>query len=219
MGQPERSDVDRVAAYNNQRQEQYRASRLCQLLVDDTVSEETKKATLPLLQPWSNAFQRMTTARVQAEASRIQTDPDPELLALAMEHWQEEVGHNDILKRSRGGGDQVVWDPVIEAGAAWFIEQFRTLPGMQRAMLAHLVLEAGSLVFSQAGVRAFPHDEYFTKHDEDDVEHLEMGYRLLRSRSDWSVEEMVTIMDRGWQIITLVSDRIAECAVRDTATA
>ncbi len=205
-------DVERVARHNEQRQREYEASDLIRLLTDASTTDETKKAVLTYLQPWSNAFQRMISARVAFES-------DPELRALALEHQEEEIGHDKILARSRANDRQLVWDPVIEAGASWFVDQFAVLPGVQRAVLAHLALEAGSLVFSQAGTRAFPDDEYFDLHDEADVEHLEMGYELLRRRGDWTVDGVVEVLDRAWQVIGVVSDRIAERARRATVAA
>ncbi|MBE1502466.1 hypothetical protein H4696_009566 [Amycolatopsis lexingtonensis] len=205
-------DVERVARHNEQRQREYESSDLIRLLSDETTPPETRKAVLTYLQPWSNAFQRMISARVSFES-------DPELRALALEHQQEEVGHDKILARSRAEDRQQVWDPVIEMGASWFVDQFAILPGVQRAVLAHLALEAGSLVFSQAGTKAFPEDEYFELHDEADVEHLEMGYELLRRRGDWTDDAVIAVLDRAWQVIGVVSDRIAECARRDTVAA
>lgn len=205
-------DVARIARYNEQRQQEYESSELIRLLVDENTPGETKKAVLTYLQPWSNAFQRMISARVTFET-------DPALRTLALEHQQEEVGHDAILASSRAEDNRVVWDPVIEAGASWFVDQFAVLPGVQRAVLAHLALEAGSLVFSRAGTRAFPDDPYFTLHDEADEEHLEMGYRVLRQRTDWTEDDLVTVLDHAWQVITVVSDRIAECARRDTGAA
>lgn len=203
-------DIERIASYNEQRQREYESSELIRLLADENTTVETKKAVLTYLQPWSNAFQRMISARVTFET-------DPQLRTLALEHQQEEVGHDAILARSRADDQRLVWDPVIESGASWFVDQFAVLPGVQRAVLAHLALEAGSLVLSQAGTRAFPEDPYFTLHDEADAEHLEMGYRLLRSRSDWTADDLITLLDRAWQVIAVVSDRIAECARRDTS--
>ncbi|WP_410613391.1 hypothetical protein [Amycolatopsis sp. lyj-109] len=205
-------DVERVARHNEQRQREYEASDLIRLLTDENTTAETKKAVLTYLQPWSNAFQRMISARVTFES-------DPELRALACEHQAEEVGHDKILARSRADDRELVWDPVIEMGASWFVDQFAILPGVQRAVLAHLALEAGSLVFSQAGTKAFPDDEYFELHDEADVEHLEMGYEVLRRRTDWTPDAAITVLDRAWQVIGVVSDRIAECARRDAVAA
>jgi hypothetical protein len=203
-------DVERIARFNTERQREYASSALIRLLSDESTAAETKKAVLTYLQPWSNAFQRMISARVVFET-------DPALQALALEHQQEEIGHEKILARSRADDQRVVWDPVIEAGASWFVDQFAVLPGVQRAALAHLALEAGSLVLSQAGTKAFPGDEYFDLHDEADVEHLEMGYEVLRQRDDWTADAVVQVLDRAWQVIGVVSDRIAECARRDTS--
>ncbi|WP_422770464.1 hypothetical protein ACN28C_27765 [Plantactinospora sp. WMMC1484] len=203
-------DLQRVADYNTARQEEYESSRLIRLLADEATPDATKKAVLTYLQPWSNAFQRMISARVVFES-------DLALRTIALEHQREEIGHDEILARTRADDQRVVWDPVIEAGAAWFVDQFATLPGVQRAILAHLALEAGSLSLSKAGVRAFPDDAYFSLHDEADVEHLDMGYQILRQRTDWTSDEIVAVLDRAWQVITVVSDRIAECAIRDTA--
>jgi hypothetical protein len=203
-------DVERIARFNEERQRAYASSALIQLLSDESTPGETRKAVLTYLQPWSNAFQRMISARVVFET-------DPALQALALEHQQEEIGHDKILARSRADDRRVVWDPVIEAGASWFVDQFAVLPGVQRAALAHLALEAGSLVLSQAGTKAFPGDEYFDLHDEADVEHLEMGYEVLRQRSDWTADAVIQVLDRAWQVIGVVSDRIAECARRDTS--
>lgn len=203
-------DVDRIARHNEQRQQEYAASALIRLLADENTGEPTKKAVLTYLQPWSNAFQRMISARVTFES-------DPQLRALALEHQEEEIGHDKILARTRAEDTRLVWDPVIESGASWFVDQFAILPSVHRAVLAHLALEAGSLVLSQAGTKAFPDDPYFDLHDEADVEHLEMGYRLLRERSDWTLDELIVVLDRAWQVIGVVSDRIAECARRDTA--
>lgn len=205
-------DVERIARYNEQRQQEYASSELIRLLADENTGTETKKAVLTYLQPWSNAFQRMISARVAFET-------DPDLRTLALEHQQEEIGHDTILARSRADDRQLVWDPVIEAGASWFIEQLAVLPSVQRAVLAHLALEAGSLVLSQAGVQAFPDDDYFALHDEADAEHLEMGYAVLRQRDDWTADSLITVLDRAWQVIHVVSDRIAERARRESVVA
>ncbi|WP_198035227.1 hypothetical protein [Streptacidiphilus rugosus] len=201
-----------VADRNDQHVRAYSGSRLILLLEDPTTPAATKDAVLAHLAPWSNAFQRMIRVRAAFET-------DPQLRALALEHQQEEMGHNQILADSHHTGQTAGWDPVVEAGAAWFVDQLRTLPGLHRVVLAHLVLEAGSLTFSNAGSRAFPGNGYFALHDEADQEHIEMGYRLLAERQDWELRAVTDLLDRAWQIITMVSDRIAELALRDTAGA
>ena len=200
--------VTRVAEFNHQRQRQYAGSRLCRLLADQTTSPETKRAVLTYVQPWSNAFQRMINTRVEHET-------DPALRELAIQHRSEELGHDQILARSRGS-DDTVWDPVIETGASWFVHRFRTLPSVSRAVLAHLALEASSLTFSQVAVQAYPDDAYFELHNEADSEHLEMGYQVLRERTDWNEREIITLLADAWEVMTTVSDHIADRALADT---
>ncbi|MEU9391876.1 hypothetical protein AB0D86_17970 [Streptomyces sp. NPDC048324] len=199
-----------VADRNEEHVRAYRSSDLIVLLVDPTTPASTRDAVLTHVAPWSDAFQRMIDVRAAFET-------DPQLKELALQHRQEELGHNDILADSHRTGRTPGWDPVVEAGAAWFVEQFRTLPGLHRVVLAHLVLEAGSLTFSSAGSLAFPGNAYFALHDEADEEHIEMGYRLLAERPEWRLGEVIELLDRAWQIITMVSDRIAELARRDSA--
>lgn len=202
--------LQEVADRNGQHVRAYRANSLIALLEDPATSAATKNAVMAHVAPWSGAFQRMITVRAEFET-------DPQLKALAIEHQEEEVGHDGILAESHDTGRGAVWDPVIEAGAAWFVEQFRILPGLHKVVLAHLVLEAGSLTFSNAGSLAFPGNAYFALHDEADEEHIEMGYRLLAERQEWELGEVTELLDRAWQIINLVSDRIAELALRETA--
>ncbi|MET7477504.1 hypothetical protein ABZT17_24480 [Streptomyces sp. NPDC005648] len=199
-----------VADRNDQHVRAYRASSLIVLLEDPTTPAATKDAVMAQLAPWSNAFQRMISVRTMFET-------DPQLRELALRHQQEETGHHEILADSHEAARTPRWDPVVEAGAAWFVDQFRVLPGLHRVVLAHLVLEAGSLAFSNAGALAFPGNAYFALHDEEDEEHIAMGYRLLAERQEWRLGDVTELLDRAWQIITMVSDRIAELALRDTA--
>ncbi|WP_042375825.1 hypothetical protein [Streptacidiphilus melanogenes] len=199
-----------VADRNQQHIRAYRASNLIVLLEDPATPAATRNAVMAHVAPWSDAFQRMISVRATFET-------DPQLKELAVEHEQEELGHNKILADSHDTGRKAGWDPVVEAGAAWFVDQFRTLPGLHKVVLAHLVLEAGSLTFSNAGSLAFPGNAYFALHDEADEEHIEMGYRLLAERREWDLGEVIELLDHAWQIITMVSDRIAELAFRDSA--
>ncbi|GAA4215303.1 hypothetical protein [Actinocatenispora rupis] len=207
------SRVERVAEHNRRQQEAFAGSRLCRLLADDTTDPATKAAVTTYLQPWSDAFQRMITVRVEHET-------DPSLRALAIDHRDDETGHNKLLAASRahhGVDAPVVWDPVIEMGAAWIVDALRTLPGVLRAVLAHLAVESAALTFFTRVASTFPDDIYFQHHNDVDAEHVEMGYQVLRERTDWTEDEVVTLLDHAWQVMTIVADRIAERAVADAA--
>jgi hypothetical protein len=67
------------------------------------------------------------------------------------------------------------------------------------------------MIFHRAAYPALGDGEYFRLHAEGDEEHLEMGYRALAERPDWTVEEIKPVLDEGWTMMTLLCDRIAEC--------
>ncbi|MEV6632435.1 hypothetical protein AB0M54_16970 [Actinoplanes sp. NPDC051470] len=206
---PTAQDVERVNFFVEERAQDYRQSSFLTLLTDPDTPVETKKATLTYLQPWSNAYQRMISARVVHE-------PDDGLHALALLHQQEEIGHNIILHRSHPADGSTVFDPIIEACGSWYVDQLSSLPGVHKAAIAHLALEVGCLVMSEAGLVPFPDDAYFALHVVADADHVEMGYEMLRERTDWTADEVIAVLDRAWQVIGVASDRIAECARRDT---
>jgi quercetin dioxygenase-like cupin family protein len=164
-----------------------------------------REGLLDSLQPWSDAFQRLIAQRAAAEG-------DPVLGGLAWEHLKEELGHNRLLARSRSGRESAEWDPVVASVAAWFAERMSVASSVERTVLAHLVLEGSGLVFHQAAGKSFPGSAYFSEHSENDVEHLDMGYRALAGRTDWSVDQVFEILRQGWAMMTLLCDRIADRA-------
>jgi len=69
------------------------------------------------------------------------------------------------------------------------------------------------MVFHEAALPAFGDGEYFRLHDGAEAEHVDMGYRALATRRDWSVDEVLAILCEGWQMMTLLSDRVAQCGL------
>lgn len=199
--------VELVRAANQRHIDEYRRGALVSLVQDlDRQPESVRERLLDFLQGWSDAFQRIVTARVVAE-----TD-DPSRL-LAQEHLAEEQGHNQLLDRARAGRP-ARRDPVISAVSCWFVDRMSFAGSVERTVLAHLVLEASGMVFHAAALPAFGDSDYFRLHDGAEAEHLEMGYRALATRRDWSVDEVLAILCDGWQMMTLLSDRMAECGLR-----
>lgn len=201
------SAVDQVRAANQRHIDEYRRGPLVSLVQDlDRQHGSVRERLLDFLQGWSDSFQRVVTARVVAE-----TDDGSRLLA--QEHLAEELGHNRLLDRARAGRP-ARRDPVISAVSSWFIDRMSFAGSVERTVLAHLVLEASGMVFHAAALPAFGDVEYFRLHEGADAEHLDMGYRALATRRDWSVDEVLAILRDGWQMMTLLSDRVAECALR-----
>jgi hypothetical protein len=201
--------LQKVINSNREQMRRFAENSLVKLVRRPAISAEEKTRVLECLQPWSDTFQRVIALRVACESDRG-------LQALAQLHLAEEVNHNTLLAKTRSGEDgDGSWDPIISAAASWFVDQMLTRPGLERAVLAHLVLEGSGLVVLEAGCAAYPDSEYFALHSEADQEHLDMGYRLLEKRVDeWQVGEVLQLLDRGWQVMTLLCDRIAYSATR-----
>lgn len=199
--------VDLVRAANQRHIDEYRRSALVSLVQDlDRQPGLVRERLLDFLQGWSDAFQRIVTARVVAE-----TDDRSRLLA--QEHLAEEQGHNLLLHRARAARP-ARRDPVISAVCSWFVDRMSFAGSIERTVLAHLVLEGSGMVFHAAALPAFGDGEYFRLHDGAEAEHLDMGYRALAARRDWSVDDVLAILRDGWEMMTLLSDRIAECGLR-----
>jgi len=200
------SAVELVRAANQRHIDEYRRGALVSLVQDlDRQPGSVRERLLDFLQGWSDAFQRVVTARVVAE-----TDDGSRLLA--QEHLAEEHGHNRLLDRARAGRP-ARRDPVISAMSSWFVDRMSFAGTIERTVLAHLVLEASGMVFHEAALPAFGDGEYFRLHDGAEAEHVDMGYRALATRRDWSVDEVLAILCEGWQMMTLLSDRVAQCGL------
>lgn len=195
-----------VRALNEQYLRAYRDSALVQLVSDvQAHPPAVRERLLDHLQYWSDAFQRVITARVAAETEEAARE-------LAELHQAEEAGHHLLLAEERDGRP-AAWDPVIAATGAWFVDQMTTLDSPGRTVLAHLVLEGSGLAFHTAALPAFPDSRYFQLHSDADLAHLELGYQALTERQDWAVDQVSGVLREGWQLITLLSDRIAERAL------
>ncbi|MEV5651912.1 cupin domain-containing protein [Nocardia sp. NPDC052254] len=201
----ERPELAAVRAANEQYMCAYENNTLVRMIREmDAQPPGVRESMLDHLQQWSNAFQRVIAARVVGES-------DGPARVLADEHLAEEIGHHRLLADIREDRD-AHWDPVIAAVSSWFVDRMSTGPSVERTVLAHLVLEGSGMVFHAAGVHAFTSSRYFQLHDGADAEHLEMGYRALAEDRDWSVETVRSALGQGWQMMELLSDRIADRA-------
>ncbi|MGO4617471.1 cupin domain-containing protein [Nocardia sp. 2YAB30] len=203
----DRPDVAAIRAENDRYLHEYRNNALVRLIGDiDAQPPEVRSGLLDHLQGWSDAFQRVIAARVVGEN-------DSSARPLADEHLAEELGHNVLLAEIRDNRP-AQWDPVIAAASSWFVDRMASSSTVERTVLSHLVLEGSGLVFHAAGLSSFSASRYFQLHDSADAEHLEMGYRALAQRRDWTPAEVAEVLTKGWKMMHLLSDRIAECARR-----
>ncbi|GGL06877.1 cupin domain-containing protein [Nocardia jinanensis] len=201
----DRPDIAAVRIENDKYMRAYADNALVRMISDiDGQPDGVRESLLDHLQGWSNAFQRVIAARIVGEGDGPARD-------LADEHLVEEVGHHRLLADIRDGRE-TRWDPVIAAVSSWFLDRMTTGSSVERTVLAHLVLEGSGMIFHATGVHAFAASEYFRLHDGADAEHLEMGYRELAERRDWTPEQVSDVLRRGWQMMELLCDRIADRA-------
>jgi len=206
------ADVDAVRAENDRYLKEFQDNALVRLVAGlDARSPEVRAALLDHLQAWSDTYQRVIAARVAAES-------DGPARLLADEHLAEEIGHNALLAELRDRR-QVRWDPVIAAASSWFVDRMTASSTVDRIVLSHLVLEGSGLVFHSAALPAFPESRYFELHDGADAEHLDMGYRALVDRRDWTPAQVGDMLRQGWQMIGLLCERIADLARQATGDA
>lgn len=205
--------IQEVIVANEDQMRRFNTNPLVRMVRKSTISDKEKERILGYLQPWSDTFQRVIALRVSCENDKVLQD-------LAQQHLAEEINHNTLLAKTRSDDSVDVWDPVVAAASSWFVDQMLTLSGLERAVLAHLVLEGSGLVFLQAGCTAYPDNAFFALHSEADQEHLDMGYRLLEQRAnDWHVDEVVQLLDRGWKMISLLCNAIAYSAAQESGEA
>ncbi|MGC2404696.1 MAG: cupin domain-containing protein [Acidobacteriaceae bacterium] len=194
-----------IVAENEHYMQVFDRSALVEIARSCTEPDGTRltERLLDSLQPWSDQFQRLIAQRAAAE-------DDPAMRLLAQAHLEEELGHNRLLEQSRLGRKNVDWDPLVAAAAAWFIDRMSVASSVERTVLAHLVLEGSGMVFHRAAMESFPGNAYFEEHGENDIRHLKMGYEALAGRTDWTVDEVLEVMRKGWDMMTLLADRVAD---------
>jgi hypothetical protein len=198
--------LDSLVTANEAFMQAFGDSKLLALLSDPIFdNEDTQLRLLDYLQWWSDEFQRVIITRAECESAEIHSD-------LARDHLVEEIGHNKVLADDRDSDRAVRWDPVIAAASAWFVGSMRTLDSAGRTALAHLVLEGSGLVFATTATKVLP-GKFFELHDGADLVHLEMGIQALRTDRGWDGDELRAVIERGWTMITLLCDRLADVAL------
>jgi quercetin dioxygenase-like cupin family protein len=198
--------LGRLIDENERFLKRYRAGRLCELVRSDLARRDDVRARLiDHLQPWSNAFQRVLFARAAFGTGR-------EFQLVAERHVAEEVGHNHLLGQMRGGTDESVWDPVVSAASSWFVEQMLSLGELEQTVLVHFVLEGSGEIFHKEAMPLFPDSKHFALHGSVDEDHFKMGIELLKKQADLDVDRLSKVLRKGWAMMELLSDRIAEVA-------
>jgi hypothetical protein len=184
----------------------FRASALMRLLSDERLAEPTVTSRLMAgLQVWANHFQTLLHLRMALGR-------DPAHIEIAADHQREELGHHTNLRRQRGESARDIWDPVMEAASHWFVARFHAASDLERTMLMHLVIESSAEIFFLKAAHIFTDMPHFSGHAEDDGGHIAMGLGLLSAASEHELVALRELHHQGWQMITLLCDRMATVA-------
>jgi quercetin dioxygenase-like cupin family protein len=165
---------------------------------------EVLQEFLTYFQLWSDAFQDMVKVRAQLG----QTTPHREL---AQRHWEEEKGHNSVLRRDGNQLSERAWDPVVVAIGGWFVSQMLTLSEVQQTLLIHLVVEVSAVVFYSEMTPRMPLEisAHFKMHHGVDDEHVMLGVSVLEQcELDLQAESLFLTQQLGWEKLSQLFSRI-----------
>jgi quercetin dioxygenase-like cupin family protein len=201
--------VERLLARNDARILGFAQSQLVALVNDpDELDVTTRERLLDCLQTWSDFFQRLLHLR-----AALTVDHDQQ--RVAVQHLTEELGHNDNLRKQRGGAFVACNDAVLQAAMHWFKHAMMVGSDYERTLLMHLVLEASGEIFHEQASAAFGDMPHFREHGEDDGDHAAYGVDLLRRAPAASLPGLETTLETGWDMMILLCDRMAQLATPD----
>jgi quercetin dioxygenase-like cupin family protein len=152
---------------------------------------------------WSNAFQRVLFARAAHQTDAACQD-------LAEHHLASEIGHN---WRLAADAQPAPWDPLLAAACSWFVDRVETASSVEQVVLVHFALEGSGEIFHREAAQRYPDSPHFTIHAAEDGDHFAMGLGVLRQRPDLRFEPLRRTLAEGWDMMELLSRRIAELAL------
>lgn len=191
---------------NQTYQDSFKNSRLLSLVNSPSINQpKVREKFLDCLQTWSDMFQDLLHIRVAMTRN-------PTHKKIALEHLQEELGHNNNLRNQRDAHHSPVSDAAFHSTMEWFRHQMLCESDMVKTLLMHLVLEGSGEIFHREAARVFVNMPHFQEHGEDDGRHVSMGIELLNQASPKEIEELRQTLSEGWNMITLLCDRLSDIA-------
>ena len=152
--------------------------------------------------------------------SRYLFHRDLQLQAIAKTHLVEELGHDDYFK----GYKKIVPsnDVILESCCTWFIYGTIFEKDIHGSALMHLVIEESADIimplFKELVIHTLGKESeylsYISLHIELDCNHSEMLNPFLENMNSSieQKEELILIMEKGWQIINTIYERIYNVA-------
>lgn len=180
-------------------------SKLMRLINDDAMQvAENRAHLLDCIQVFSDYFQKTVMLR-SVFCGNAQFSP------VVQDHLQEEFGHNTDLMRDRKFRNPV-WDPVLEATAAWFAWSMLNMDNDEKTVVVHLVMESSANIFFVAAdkvMQQYGETTYFHIHADLDEGHEQMGIDLLRDLTQTRYARLIEVHNQAWDMMNTACDRMA----------
>lgn len=204
IGMASEESVEALLAFNARRFEHHKRLRCFQFFTDGTLEDPAKREMmLACLQVFARHFQTMLLTR-QAQCV------DERYGALFAKHLREEIGHDDILRKDRGRTEEL-WDPILEAAAAWLILRMTVLDNIEKLAVIHLVLESSGAHMGSVtrhSMRRFGSAEYFALHDELDQSHVTLALEPIGRQLPETVARLKIVIEQAWDMLDMWVNRV-----------
>jgi hypothetical protein len=199
-------NLEELLAFNGAMLEQHKQLRFFKLFSDGSMDDPAKRQRLFACgHAFSRHFQTMLYAR-QSHCA------DGRYLQLFERHLREEAGHDELLRKKRERPD-VVWDPVMEGAAAWFISRMSILDNIEKLAVIHLVLESSGAHMGSVSGRVMGNlgaGEYFELHNEVDQSHIVMAIDPLRRQPPETLERVRLVLEQSWSLLDVWFERLTD---------
>lgn len=185
----------------------YKTNSTLMHLIHSKKMEQKKyrKKLLDAVQVFSDYFQKVVLLRNALCEHSI-------VAKVTQEHLQEEFCHNLLLMKDRDYRAPI-WDPILEATAAWFCWKMFTLDNEEKTLIVHLVLETSANIFFRAAhkvMEKYQETSYFEIHSVADEKHEAMGKFLLEGLSKQKYQRLSELLLQSWDVLNAACNRIAE---------
>ncbi len=161
---------------------------------------------LSYFQVWSDCFQELLQTRVESNTRSP-------LHSLALQHLEQERGHNLQLRNARAARTEEKWDPLVAAYCAWFRDRMQKSSEVEQTVLMHIIIEASADIFYSRFACIKTNDQlrhHIRDHIHHDAEHYEMGVRALEQVTVADEDTLLRLQEQGWQVLGSLFARFAE---------
>ncbi len=144
---------------------------------------------------------------------------DPFFIPAFKQHFDEELGHDDLLMedRLRAGLVEIKKDPILTALTSWFAYKMLAGNHYEQAILMNVCIEsAAPTIYKNAKPCIDPENRlvHFKAHEGDiDCAHFELGTRLLQGLTEAQYDRLSDVLRECWSILNALFKRMAEISL------